>query len=68
MSEPIWIDTALVPAIHDRQLAEHGGAEGLRDESLLHSALARAPHHLAYAGGDPVQLAAQYTAGIRENG
>lgn len=67
MSEPIWIDAALVLAIHDRQLAEHGGAEGLRDESLLHSALARAPNHLAYARADIVELAANYTAGIVKN-
>jgi death-on-curing protein len=67
MSEPIWIDAALVLAIHDRQLAEHGGAEGLRDESLLHSALARAPNHLAYASADTIELAAKYTAGIVKN-
>lgn len=67
MSEPIWIDAALVLAIHDRQLAEHGGAEGLRDESLLHSALARAPNHLPYASADTVELAAKYTAGIVKN-
>jgi len=67
MSEPIWIDAALVLAIHDRQLAEHGGAEGLRDEPLLHSALARPPNHLAYAGADTVELAAIYTAGIVKN-
>jgi death on curing protein len=67
MSEPIWIDAALVLAIHDRQLAEHGGAEGLRDEPLLHSALGRPPNHLAYAGAGTVELAAKYTAGIVEN-
>ncbi len=67
MSEPIWIDGALVLAIHDRQLAEHGGAEGLRDEPLLLSALARAPNHLAYTGADPIELAAKYTAGIVKN-
>jgi death on curing protein len=67
MTEPIWIDAALVLAIHDRQLAEHGGAEGLRDESLLHSALARPPNHLAYADADTVVLAAKYTAGIVKN-
>lgn len=35
MSGPIWIEDALVLAIHDRQLAEHGGVEGLRDKSRL---------------------------------
>ena len=67
MSEPTWIEAALVQAIHDRQLAEHGGAEVLRDESLLHSALARAPNHLAYSSTDTVELAAKYTAGIVKN-
>jgi death-on-curing protein len=67
MSEPIWIDDALVFAIHDRQLAEHGGAEGVRDESLLHSALARPLNQLLYTGADIVDLAAKYTVGIVKN-
>ncbi|MFL6599909.1 MAG: type II toxin-antitoxin system death-on-curing family toxin [Steroidobacteraceae bacterium] len=67
MSEPIWIEDALVFAIHDRQLAEHGGAEGVRDESLLHSALARPLNQLLYTGGDIVDLAAKYTVGIVKN-
>jgi death on curing protein len=67
MTEPIWIEATLVLAIHDRQLAEHGGAEGLRDESLLHSALARPQNHLAYAQADTLVLAATYTAGIVKN-
>ena len=67
MTEPLWIEPALVLAIHDRQLAEHGGAEGLRDESLLLSALARPPNHLAYAEADTLVLAAKYTAGIVRN-
>jgi death on curing protein len=67
MTEPIWIDAALVLAIHDRQLAEHGGAEELREESLLHSALGRPPNYLAYADADTVVLAAKYTAGIVKN-
>ena len=67
MSEPLWIEDALVSAIHDRQLAEHGGAEGLRDESLLHSALARPLNQLLYTGADIVDLAAKYTTGIVQN-
>lgn len=57
----------LVLAIHDRQLAEHGGAEGLRDESLLRSALARPQNHLAYVTSNIVELAAKYMAGIVQN-
>jgi death-on-curing protein len=67
MSDPIWIDAALVLAIHDRLLAEHGGAEGLRDEALLHSALGRPLNHHAYGDADMVVLAAKYTAGIVKN-
>jgi death on curing protein len=67
MSEPIWVDDALVFAIHDRQLAEHGGAEGVRDESLLHSALARPLNQLLYTGADIVDLAVKYTAATVKN-
>lgn len=48
----VWISRALALAIHDRQLAEHGGATGIRDEGLLESALAR-PRQL-HAYGQPV--------------
>jgi death on curing protein len=67
MNEPIWIEDELVLAIHDRQLVEHGSAEGLRDEALLHSALGRPMNQLAYEGTDIVGLAAKYTAGIVQN-
>lgn len=67
MSEPVWIEDALVLAIHDRQLAEHGGAEGLRDESLLHSALARPVNDFLYTGADIIGLAAKYIVGIVKN-
>jgi death on curing protein len=67
MSEPVSIEDELVFAIHDRQLFEHGGAEGLRDEALLQSALGRPPNHFAYESTDIVELAAKYTAGIVQN-
>ena len=67
MSEPVWIEEDLVLAIHDRQLAEHGGAEGVRDVPLLRSALARPQNHLAYENSDIVELAAKYMAGIVQN-
>ena len=67
MSKPIWIEAELVLAIHDRQLAEHWGAAGLRDEALLHSALDRPKNHLAYESTDVVELAVKYTAGIVQN-
>jgi death on curing protein len=64
---PLWIEEELVLTIHDRQLAEHGGAEGLRDEPLLQSALGRPLNHFAYLGRDIIDLAAKYTAGIVQN-
>jgi death-on-curing protein len=67
VTAPVWIDAADVLAIHDRQLVEHGGAEGLRDESLLHSALGRPLNHFAYASSDIIELATMYTAGIVQN-
>lgn len=67
MSEPIWIEEELVFAIHDRLVVEHGGAEGVRDESLLQSALARPLNFIVYASSDIIELAAKYTAGIVQN-
>ena len=65
MSKPIWIEVELVLAIHDRQLVEHGGAAGLRDEALLHSALGHSKNH--YESADAVEPAVKYTAGIVQN-
>jgi len=65
----VWVREDVVLAIHLRQLAEHGGGEGIRDEGLLQSALARPQNLLAY--GDPppdlASLAAAYTYGIARN-
>ena len=54
-------------AIHERLLAEHGGASGLRDNPLLESALARPQQLLAYGDADIYDLAATYVAGILRN-
>lgn len=53
----IWLERPLVLSIHDRQLAEHGGSGGVRDEALLDSALAR-PRQLSAYGEPPPDLAA----------
>ncbi|WP_099206597.1 type II toxin-antitoxin system death-on-curing family toxin [Xanthomonas citri] len=53
----IWIERPLALAIHDRQLAEHGGGSGVRDDALLDSALAR-PKQLSAYGAPPPDLAA----------
>ena len=68
MKEPAWIDERDALALHDRLLALHGGAPGLRDGALLRSALAR-PRQI-YADEDTpgiVDLAAAYTVGIVRN-
>lgn len=67
MREPRWLSKDLILAIHNRQLAEHGGAAGVRDEGLLESALARPQNLHAYGAGDVVALAAAYAFGIARN-
>ena len=62
-----WIDRRLALAIHDRQLAQHGGSAGVRDEALLESALARPQHLLAYGEPDAAALAATYGWGLARN-
>lgn len=63
----VWIDHALIHAVHDEQLAEHGGGTGARDVNLLDSALAR-PEQLAnYGMPDAADLAASYAYGISRN-
>jgi death-on-curing protein len=65
---PLWIDEHDLVAIHDRLLALHGGASGLRDRGLLQSALGRPRQHHTYAmRSDVVEMAALYTAGIVRN-
>jgi death-on-curing protein len=63
----IWIDPAVIPAIHDEQLAEHGGIAGTRDQGLLESALARPVNLAAYGTPDHADLAAAYGYGIARN-
>jgi death-on-curing protein len=66
--EPLWIEERDALAIHDRLLALHGGATGLRDRDLLESALARPRQHHSYAKtSNVVEMAALYTAGIIRN-
>lgn len=67
MSQWRWINRAVLVAVHDMQLAEHGGGAGLRDDHLLESALAK-PHNLAaYAEPDAAALAASYGYGLSRN-
>jgi death-on-curing protein len=68
VTEPVWIEERDALALHDRLLALHGGAAGLRDDALLKSAMARPQQHYAYGKSpDILDLAAVYTAGIVRN-
>lgn len=62
-----WVRDDVVHAIHDRQLAEHGGPAGVRDEAALDSALARPRNLAAYKRPDAAALAAAYAYGIVRN-
>lgn len=66
-AEPVWIETELVYAIHDRQLAEHGGLVGVRYAAALESALARARNRWNYGETDLCALAAAYAFGVARN-
>jgi death on curing protein len=62
-----WVALAVVLAIHDEQIAEHGGADGIRDIGLLESALHRPRRLLDYGKPDLADLAACYAYGIASN-
>ncbi|HEY8586269.1 MAG TPA: type II toxin-antitoxin system death-on-curing family toxin [Rhodanobacter sp.] len=65
----IWIERPLAIAIHERQLSEHGGGLGVRDENLLDSALARPQQNHAYGNPPPdlADLAASLAFGLARN-
>ena len=63
----IWLSRQLVAAIHDEQLAEHGGGAGIRDEGLLESALARPLNLAGYGDPDIADLGALYAIAITRN-
>ena len=62
-----WIRLHEATAIHAEQIAEHGGLEGIRDQGLLESALARAENLAAYGKPDVCDLAAAYAFGLARN-
>jgi len=63
----IWVDLGVALAAHDEQLAEHGGARGVRDQGMLESAMARPQNLVAYGDPDAADLAAAYAFGIARN-
>ena len=64
MTEPVWVPARAVYIIHDRQIARHGGASGLRDEGLLQGALQRPINKWQYENTDTFGCAAAYAFGI----
>ena len=62
-----WVDRRALLLLHAESLAEHGGGEGLRDEGLLESALARPENLAAYGKPDAADLAASYGLGLAKN-
>lgn len=67
MREPEWVTMPIVLAIHDEQLAIHGGSPGLREVALLESALGRPRNKWAYENAELPELAAAYGYGIARN-
>ena len=67
MSEPNWLTLLMVIAVHDEQLAIHGGSPGIRDVGALESAIDRPRNKWAYESSELPELAAAYAYGISRN-
>jgi death-on-curing protein len=69
IAEPVWLQLEFVRRMHARQLAEHGGIPGLRDEGMLLSALNRPLDKWSYSDPRPdlCELAAAYAYGLAKN-
>ena len=64
MSQPVWVPLQAIVIIHDRQIARHGGAPGIRDLGLLEAAAARPRNRQVYAAPHLAEIAAAYAFGI----
>jgi death on curing protein len=67
MKEPVWLDVNIMLDVHVEQLALFGGPDGVRDQGMLESALARPVNKFAYGETDLAALAAAYAFGIAKN-
>ena len=67
MSDWHWISSKVVYAIHDRQLDEHGGLDGVRDKGEIESALGKPQNLVAYTEPDVAALASAYAFGLASN-
>ena len=63
----VWLDAQVMLAVHEEQLAEHGGGSGVRDQGLFESALSRPLNLVAYGDPDVAALAAAYGFGLARN-
>ena len=63
----VWLTRELLLAVHDEQIAEHGGASGIRDIGLLESAIARPLNRAGYGKADLAELGALYALAIARN-
>lgn len=67
MNSWLWLDNAVLLAVHNQQLTEHGGISGIRDEGLFLSAMERAQNLAHYEQADFARLAAAYGIGLAKN-
>jgi len=67
MSDPVFLSREAVDVIHEASLREFGGADGIRDEHALESALAQPMHEFFYREADLFQIAAAYAYHLAEN-
>lgn len=67
MTQPLWVLREVVFAVHDQSLAQFGGAAGVRDETMLDSALGKPLNQFAYGSPSLFDLAASYGYGIVKN-
>lgn len=67
MNEPFWLTVDMIVAIHDEQLAIHGGSGGIRDRGMIESALDRPRNKWVYERAELPELAAAYGFGIARN-
>lgn len=63
----VWLDSAVMLAVHDEQLTEHGGGAGVRDMGMFESAMNRPRHLATYGEPDVADLAAAYGYGVARN-
>jgi death on curing protein len=68
MTEPHWLSLRTILQIHSFSLAEHGGRNGIRDQSALDSAFARPRNRFGYEPDiDLADLAGSYSFGLTRN-